>query len=50
MKKRRMQAHINIAIARDQKHFVRLLQTGSAFTHLAIVHRQIFAPRIRQKR
>ena len=50
MKKRKRSAHINIPIAKEQKQFVRTLQTGLVFTHLAIVHRQIFAPRIRQKR
>ena len=50
MKKRKRSAHINIPIAKEQKQFVRCLQTGPVFTHLAIVHRQIFAPRIRQKR
>ena len=50
MKKRKRSAHINIPIAKDQKQFVRTLQTDPVFTHLAIVHRQIFAPRIRQKR
>ena len=50
MKKRKSNAHINIPIAKEQKQFVRTLQTCPAFTHLAIVHRQIFAPRIRQKR
>ena len=50
MKKRKRSANINIPIAKEQKRFVRTLQTGPVFTHLAIVHRQIFAPRIRQKR
>ena len=50
MKKRKRSAHLNITIAKEQKHFVRHLQTCPLFTHLAIVHRNIFAPRIRQKR
>ena len=50
MKKRKRSAHLNIPIAKEQKHFVRHLQTCPLFTHLAIVHRNIFAPRIRQKR
>ena len=50
MKKRKWSAHLNIPIAKEQKHFVRHLQTCPLFTHLAIVHRNIFAPRIRQKR
>lgn len=50
MKKRKRPAHLNIPIAKEQKQFVRHLQTCPLFTHLAIVHRNIFAPRIRQKR
>lgn len=50
MKKRKMSAHINIGIAKEQKQFVRTLKTGPVFTHLAIVHRDIFGPRIKQKR
>ena len=50
MKKRKRSAHLNIPIAKEQKQFVRHLQTCPLFTHLAIVHRNIFAPRIRQKR
>lgn len=50
MKKRKRFAHLNIPIAKEQKQFVRHLQTCPLFTHLAIVHRNIFAPRIRQKR
>ena len=50
MKKRKRSAHLNIPIAKEQKQFVRHLQTCPLFTHLAIVHRNMFAPRVRQKR
>ena len=50
MKKRKRSAHLNIPIAKEQKQFERRLQTCPLFTHLAIVHRNIFAPRVRQKR
>ena len=50
MKKRKRSAHLNIPIAKTLKQFERRLQTFPLFTHLAIVHRNIFAPRIRQKR
>ena len=50
MKKRKRSAHLNIPIAKEQKHFVRHLQTCPLFTHLAIEIRDIFSPRIRQKR
>lgn len=50
MKKRKRSAHLNIPIAKEQKQFERCLQTCPLFTHLAIEIRDIFAPRIRQKR
>ena len=50
MKKRKRSAHLNIPIAKKLKQFERDLQTFPLFIHLAIVHRNIFAPRIRQKR
>ena len=50
MKRRKRSAHLNIPIAKEQKQFERRLQTCPLFTHLAIVHRNIFAPRVRQKR
>ena len=50
MKKRKRSAHLNIPIAKTLKQFERCLQTCPLFTHLAIVHRNIFAPRVRQKR
>ena len=50
MKKRKRSAHLNIAIAKQLKQFERDLQTFPLFTHLAIVHRNMFAPRVRQKR
>ena len=50
MKKRKWSAHLNIDIANEQKQFERRLQTCPLFTHLAIEIRDIFAPRIRQKR
>ena len=50
MKKRKRSAHLNIPIAKEQKQFERRLQTCPLFTHLAIEIRDIFAPRIRQKR
>ena len=50
MKKRKRSAHINIPIAKEQKQFERRLQTCPLFTHLAIEIRDIFSPRIRQKR
>ena len=50
MKKRKRSAHLNIPIAKEMKQFERRLQTCPLFTHLAIVHRNIFAPRVRQKR
>ena len=50
MKKRKWSAHLNIPIAKEQKQFERRLQTCPLFTHLAIKIRDIFAPRIRQKR
>lgn len=50
MKKRKWSAHLSIPIAKELKQIVRYEQTCPLFTHLAIVHRNIFAPRIRQKR
>ena len=50
MKKRKRSAHLNISIAKTLKQFERRLQNCPLFTHLAIVHRNIFAPRIKQKR
>ena len=50
MKKRKRSAHLDIYIAKTLKQFERRLQNCPLFTHLAIVHRNIFAPRIRQKR
>ena len=50
MKKRKRSAHLDIYIAKTLKQFERCLQNCPLFTHLAIVHRNIFAPRIRQKR
>ena len=50
MKKRKRSAHLNISIAKKMKQFERDLQTFPLFIHLAIVHRNIFAPRIKQKR
>lgn len=50
MKKRKLQAHNNISIARDFVRFKRKLQNSPMFTHLAIMNRDIFGPRIGQKR
>ena len=50
MKKRKRSAHLNISIAKEMKQIERDLQTFPLFIHLAIVHRNIFAPRVRQKR
>ena len=50
MKKRKRSAHLDIYIAKTLKQFERRLQNCPLFTHLAIVHRNIFAPRVRQKR
>ena len=50
MKKRKMLAHNNIVVARDFVRFARKLQNSPMFTHLARMHRDIFGPRIRQKR
>lgn len=50
MKKRKRSAHLNIPIAKEQKQFERRLQTCPLFIHLAIEIRNMFAPRIRQKR
>ena len=50
MKKRKRSAHLNIPIAKEMKQIERDLQTFPLFIHLAIVHRNMFAPRIRQKR
>ena len=50
MKKRKRSAHLNIKIAKTLKQFERRLQNCPLFTHSAIVHRNIFAPRVRQKR
>ena len=50
MKKRKRSAHLNIPIAKEQKQIVRHELTFPEFTHWAIVHRNMFAPRIRQKR
>ena len=50
MKKRKLQAHNNIGVARDFVQFERKLQKSPMFTHLAIMHRDIFGPRLRQKR
>ena len=50
MKNRKLQAHNNIGVARDFVRFERKLQNSPMFTHLAIMHRDIFGPRIKQKR
>ena len=50
MKKRKMLAHKKIGVARDFVRFERKLQNSPMFTHLAIMHRDIFGPRIKQKR
>ena len=50
MKKRKRSAHLDIYIAKTLKQFERRLQNCPLFTHLAIEIRDIFAPRIRQKR
>ena len=50
MKKRKRSAHLDIYIAKTLKQFERRLQTCPLFTHLAIEIRDIFSPRIRQKR
>ena len=50
MKKRKRSAHLNIPIAKEVKQFERCLQTFPLFIHLAIMHRDIFGPRIKQKR
>ena len=50
MKKRKISAHNKISVARDFVRFERKLQKSPMFTHLAIMHRDIFGPRIKQKR
>ena len=50
MKKRKMSAHKKIDVARDFVRFERKLQNSPMFTHLAIIHRSIYGPRIKQKR
>ena len=50
MKKRKMSAHKKIDVARDFVQFEKKLQKSPMFTHLAIMHREIFGPRLRQKR
>lgn len=50
MKKRKRSAHLNIFISKEMKQIERDLQTFPLFIHLAIIHRNIFAPRVRQKR
>ena len=50
MKKRKRSAHLDIYIAKTLKQFERCLQNCPLFTHLAIMHRDIFGPRIKQKR
>ena len=50
MKKRKKQAHNNSGVARAFVQFKRKLQKSPMFTHLAIMHREIFGPRIKQMR
>ena len=50
MKKRKMLAHKKIGVARAFVRFERKLQNSPMFTHLAIIHRSIYGPRIKQKR
>ena len=50
MKKRKRQAHVNIFIAKEQKEDIRWSKKQVWFTHSAICIREIFGPRIKQKR
>ena len=50
MKKRKISTHNKISVARDFVRFERKLQKSPMFTHLAIMHREIFGPRIKQMR
>ena len=50
MKKRKKQAHLNISISKEQKKDRRWNQKQIWFTHSAICTREIYGPRIKQKR
>ena len=50
MKKRKKQAHLNIFIAKEQKKDIKYSMKQVWFTHSAICIREIFGPRIKQKR
>lgn len=50
MKKRKHQAHLNIFIAKKQKKDIKHSMKQGWFTHSAICIRELFGPRIKQKR
>lgn len=50
MKKRKRQAHLDISISKEQKKDRRWNQKQIWFTHTAICIREIFGPRLKQKR
>ena len=50
MKKRKMSSHINIKIAKEQKKDIKYSMKQGWFTHSAICIRDIFGPRLKQKR
>lgn len=50
MKKRKMSAHINIKIAKEQKKDIKHSMKQGWFTHPAICIRDIFGSRLKQKR
>ena len=50
MKKRKRSAHLNIPIAKEQKKDIKYSMKQGWFTHAAICIRDIFGPRLKQKR
>ena len=50
MKKRKMSSHINIKIVKEQKKDIKYSMKQGWFTHAAICIRDIFDPRLKQKR
>ena len=50
MKKRKRSAHLNIPIAKEQKKDIKYSMKQGWFTHSAICIRDIFGPRLKQKR
>ena len=50
MKKRKRSAHLNISIAKEQKKDIKYSMKQGWFTHSDICIRDIFGPRLKQKR